>query len=423
VSALPRLAARSLWNRRGSAALTVFAIAVSVALLVGVQKLRAGAQQSFASTVSGTDLIVGARSSPLGLLLYAIFRIGEPTSNVSWASYRKVAEHPDVAWTIPLALGDAVRGFRVIGTTGDYFEHYRYGRDRGLEFASGGPFGEDEAVLGADVARALGLKVGSEIVVSHGIGEGSFQHHDAHPVRVAGVLAATGTPVDRAVHVGLGTLAEMHGQVSPASHADHEEHAGQEGHADHEAGAAEPPGITAFLVGMQARETVLLMQRALNDYRGEALQAVMPGVALSELWRLLGVVDRVLLAVSLCVVLAGLLGMLSAILSTLNERRREMAILRSVGARPAHVFRLLVLEAGLLALAGALIGLALGYGALALAAPLLEQRLGVLIEVGTPGRIDAIIVGGVTLAALLMGAIPAWRAYRNSLADGLTVRL
>jgi putative ABC transport system permease protein len=174
---------------------------------------------------------------------------------------------------------------------------------------------------------------------------------------------------------------------------------------------------------MQARETVLLMQRALNDYRGEALQAVMPGVALSELWRLLGVVDRVLLAVSLCVVLAGLLGMLSAILSTLNERRREMAILRSVGARPAHVFRLLVLEAGLLALAGALIGLALGYGALALAAPLLEQRLGVLIEVGTPGRIDAIIVGGVTLAALLMGAIPAWRAYRNSLADGLTVRL
>jgi putative ABC transport system permease protein len=223
------------------------------------------------------------------------------------------------------------------------------------------------------------------------------------------VLAATGTPVDRAVHVGLGTLAEMHGQA-------HDEHATP-------AVAIEPPRITAFLVGMQARETVLLMQRALNDYRGEALQAVLPGVALSELWRLLSAVDRVLLAVSLCVVLAGLLGMLSAILSTLNERRREMAILRSVGARPAHVFRLLVLEAGLLALAGALLGLALGYGLLALAAPVLEQRLGVLIEVRTPGAIDAIIVGGVTLAALLMGAIPAWRAYRNSLADGLTVRL
>jgi putative ABC transport system permease protein len=409
VSALPRLAARSLWNRRGSAALTVFAIAVSVALLVGVQKLREGAQQSFAHTVSGTDLIVGARSSPLGLLLYSIFRIGEPTANVSWATYRKVAAHPDVAWTIPLALGDSVRGFRVVGTTGDYFAHYRYGRGRGLEFASGGPFGADQVVLGAEAARALGLQTGSEIVISHGIGAGSFQHHDAHPAKVAGVLAVTGTPVDRAVHVGLDTLAEMHGQA-------HDEAATQ-------AAAAEPPGITAFLVGMQARETVLLMQRALNDYQGEALQAVMPGVALSELWRLLGAVDRVLLAVSLCVVLAGLLGMLSAILSTLNERRREMAILRSVGARPAQVFRLLVLEAGLLALAGALLGLASGYGLLALAAPVLEQRLGVLIEVGTPGLIDAIIVGGVTLAALLMGAIPAWRAYRNSLADGLTVRL
>jgi putative ABC transport system permease protein len=318
-----------------------------------------------------------------------------------------------VAWTIPISLGDSVHGFRVIGTTDAYFAHYRHGRDRRLEFTAGGPFGENEAVLGAEVARALGLSVGSEIVVSHGIGEGSFQHHDAHPAKVSGVLAATGTPVDRAVHVGLGALAEMHGQ-SHADEADHE-------HDD--AAVAEPPGITAFLVGMQARETVLLMQRALNDYKGEALQAVMPGVALSELWRLLGAVDRVLLAVSLSVVLAGLLGMLSAILSTLNERRREMAILRSVGARPAHVFRLLVLEAGLLALVGALFGLALGYGLLALVAPLLEQRLGVLIEVGTPGAIDAIIVGGVTLAALLMGAIPAWRAYRNSLADGLTVRL
>lgn len=413
MSALPRLAARSLWNRRGSAALTMFAIAVSVALLVGVQKLREGAQQGFASTVSGTDLIVGARSSPLGLLLYSIFRIGEPTANVSWATYRMVAGHRDVAWTIPLALGDSVRGFRVIGTNADYFAHYRYGRDRALRFAAGGPFGEDEAVLGAEVARALGLGVGSEIVVSHGIGQGSFQHHDTHPARVSGVLAATGTPVDRAVHVGLGKLAEMHGQV----HEDESEH-GHEGAAD-----AEPPGITAFLVGMQARETVLLMQRALNDHKGEALQAVMPGVTLSELWRLLGAVDRVLLAVSLCVVLAGLLGMSSAILSTLNERRREMAILRSVGARPAHVFRLLVLEAGLLALVGALLGLALGYGTLALAAPLLEQRLGVLFEIGTPGLIDAIIVAGVTLAALLMGAIPAWRAYRNSLADGLTIRL
>lgn len=407
---LAGLALRSLWNRRGTAALTVFSIAISVALLLGVEKLRHGAQQGFASTISGTDLIVGPRGSPLALLLSTVFRIGEPAGTVSWSIYDKVARHRDVAWAVPLVLGDSHRGFRVVGTTPEYFAHYRYGRKAPLRFVDGGPFGAaPETVIGSAVAAGLGYRVGDRVVVSHGIGAGSFLHHDAHPLRVSGVLAPTGTPVDRAVYVGLATLREIHAP-SP-------DHAA--------AAAAASPGesLSAFLVGMKVRETSLLMQRALNEYRDEPLQAVIPGFALAELWRIVGVADRALFAISGCVVLAGLLGLVSSILTTLGERRREMAILRSVGARPRDVFALFVLESGLIAAVGAALGVALASLALALARPLLEDRLGLVLEFGGLTATDGAILAAVVGAALLLGAIPAWRAYRNSLADGLTIRI
>ena len=205
------LAARSLWNRRVAAALTVFAIGVSVALLLGVQKLRVEARESFASTISGTDLVVGARSGAVNLLLYSVFRIGDPTANLSWQSYQLVARHPDVAWTIPISLGDSHRGFRVMGTTGAYFEHYRYGNRRPLAFAAGAPFAAlQEAVVGAEVARALGYTLGQEITIAHGIGEVSFAEHDDHPFRIVGILERSGTPVDRTVHVSLEAITAIH---------------------------------------------------------------------------------------------------------------------------------------------------------------------------------------------------------------------
>ena len=157
--ALFNLAARSLWNRRGTASLTVFAIAVSVALLLGVQQVRTEARDSFANTISGTDLVVGARSSPLNLLLYAVFRVGDATTGVSWDTYQKVARHRDVAWAIPLSLGDSHRGFRVLGTTTAYFERYRYGRRLPLRFAAGGPFADSHGVvIGAAVATASAIR-------------------------------------------------------------------------------------------------------------------------------------------------------------------------------------------------------------------------------------------------------------------------
>lgn len=421
VSELFRLAFASLWNRRGTGALTVFAIAVSVALLLGVQKVRTEARESFASTIAGTDLIVGSRSGPLNLLLYSVFRVGDATANVSYSIFEKVAKHPDVEWAIPISLGDSHRGFRVMGTSGAYFEHYRYGRKRTLEFAAGGPFRDlYDAVIGAEVAEQLGYRVGDPVVIAHGLGEVSFANHDDKPFRVVGVLARTGTPVDRTVHVSLEAISAIHldwqsGMQAPK---------GARTSAD-DARLAElkPESITAFLVGMKSKATVFMMQRALNEYRQEPLLAIIPGVALQQLWELVGVADTALMIVAAFVVLAGLLGMLTAILTSLNERRREMAILRSVGARPGHVFALMVLESGLLALAGVLVGVALAYGALVALAPFLAHRLGVFVEIGGLSAYDMGLLGAVVVAGLLIGAVPAWRAYRNSLADGLTIRV
>jgi putative ABC transport system permease protein len=401
-AALVRLAAASLWNRRGTALLTATAIALSVALLLGVDKLKDGARAGFAATISGTDLVVGARTGPVNLLLYAVFHVGDATAGVSYATYAKVARHPDVEWTIPLSLGDSHRGFRVLGTSGAYFEHYRYGRRRPLAFTAGAPFGDaDGAVLGSEVAARLGYRPGDRIVVSHGLGEASFAQHAGHPFRVTGILAPTGTPVDRTVHVSLAALEVIHGG---------------------EAGAT-PREITAFLVGMRSKATVFVMQRALNEYRDEPVLAILPGVALGELWQLVGVADAALSVIAAFVVLAGLLGMMTAILASLGERRREMAVLRSVGAGPAHVFGLLALEAALLALAGALLGLGLAYALIAALGPWLAARYGLDVPLLAPTAYDAACLAAVVLAGVMLGAVPAWRAYRQSLADGLSIRL
>ncbi len=415
------LAWRSLWNRRTTALLTIFAIAVSIALLLGVEKMRSAARDGFANTVSGVDLIVGSRSGPLNLLLYSVFRVGDATANVTWPSYQLVAEHPDVAWTVPISLGDSHRGFRVLGTTTAYFEHYRFAGGRQMEFMAGKPFDDlYDVVLGADVAQELGYQLGDSVVIAHGIGNVSFAKHEDKPFRVAGLLERTGTPIDRTLHVSLQAITAIHVdwqsgmQAPPGQRLD-------------AAAARErdltPDSITAFMVGMQEKAAIFQMQRALNEYRKEPLLAIIPGVALKSLWDLVGIADKALMIVAAFVVFAGLLGMLTAILTSLNERRREMAILRSVGAQPRHVFTLLVAEAGLLALLGVLLGVALTYLLLLIGKPILEARFGIFIPLSGLTGYDIVILSGVVVAALIMGFVPAWRAYRNTLSDGLTIRV
>jgi len=414
------LARRSLMNRKATALLTILSIAISVALLVGVERVRTEARNSFNNTISGTDLIVGARSGDINLLLYSVFRIGNATNNVTWESYQDIANNPRVEWTIPISLGDSHRGFRVMGTNHDYFKHYRFAGKRNLEFAEGEQFnGVFETVLGADVAAELGYQIGDEIVISHGAGVTSFANHDDKPFTVTGILKKTGTPVDRTVHVSLEGIEAIHidwqsGARMPGRGITAEQALKM---------GLQPEALTAFMVGLKSRAASFRLQREINEYQEEPLLAIIPGVTLQQLWELVRMAELALLAVSICVVIAGLIGMLTSILISLNERRREMAILRAVGARPWHVLLLLVSESALLAGAGAVAGMAMIVAATALFAQVLQQRFGIFIEVRWPGTFEWAIAGIVVVAAIIVGLWPAWRAYRNALADGLTIRV
>ena len=418
--AIVRLALLSVLNRRITAGLTLLAIALSIAMLLGVEKVRRDARGAFASTISGTDLIVGARSGAIQLLLYSVFRIGNATNNISWESYRDIADFSRVRWTVPIALGDSHRGFRVMGTSKGYFEHYRYARAHSLAFASGGVFADVfDAVLGAEVAERLGYVLGDALVVTHGAGEVSFVAHDDKPFRVAGILAPTGTPVDRTVHVSLEGYTAMHvdwraGAPIPGATVSAEEARAMD---------LTPKTITAFLVGLDSKIAIFGMQRRINEYREEPLLAVIPGVALQELWDLMSVAENVLRVVSVVVVATGLLGMLTVILSSLEARRREMAVLRSVGARPLHVFALFMSEAGVLALLGAAIGVALLYVGLAIGQPLVSREFGLHLPIEALAPADWRLLAAVVLAGVVIGGVPAFRAYRLSLADGLSMRI
>lgn len=419
-STILTLSIRSLVSRRMTAGLTILAVALSVALFAGVEKVRQGVRAGFERTISGTDLIVGARSGPINLVLYSVFRLGDPTNNMTWKSYQEIAQNKEVDWAVPLSLGDSHRGFRVIGTTQEFFERYQYGDGRKLAFAQGAIF-EDlfDAVLGAEVARTLGYSLDQKIIIAHGGGAVSFSNHDDKPFRIVGILEPTGTPVDRSVHISLEGMEAIHvgwqaGVKTPMADMMTADRV--------RTMELRPKTITAALVGLKSRIGVFRLQRRINTYRLEPLQAVIPGVALGQLWSVVSVAERALSAISLFVVAVGLVGILTSILTSLSERRREMAVLRAVGARPRDVFVLLVSEAGFLALFGSLIGLLLLHGGLALAAPVIQGQFGItLIGLG-PGLFDLWVVLGVTGAALLLGTIPAWRAFRTSLADGLSVK-
>lgn len=418
---LLRLAIASLANRRCTALLTVLAIALSVGLLLTVERVRTETRNSFASTISGTDLVVGARSGAVNLLLYSVFRIGNATNNIRWDSYQAIAALPRVKWAIPLSLGDSHRGYRVLGTSAAYFEHYRYAAQQPLRLAEGRPFAEPfEVVLGAEVARTLGYRLGDELVLAHGVSRISLTRHDDKPFRVVGILARTGTPVDHTLHISLAGMEALHvdWQGGLPARGPARIGAGQARQMD-----LQPQAITALLLGLDSRIATFAVQRTINEYRGEPLLAILPGVALQELWSLMGTAEQALLAISLCVVLVGLVGLLSALLASLNERRREMAILRSVGARPWQIAGLLLAEALGLTLAGLLLGLALLYLALAAGQGWIQSHYGLYLPLAWPSPHEWRLLAATLLAALLLGLLPACRAYRQSLSDGLSIRL
>ncbi|HHF2871711.1 TPA: ABC transporter permease [Vibrio diabolicus] len=417
--AVAKLAWKSLINRKATAILTIMTVAISVVLLLGVERIRTQAKDSFANTISGTDLIIGGRSGQVNLLLYSVFRIGNATNNIDWKSYQEFANHRAVDWAIPISLGDSHKGFRVMGTNHSYFEHYKFGSKQSLTFSEGREFnGLFETVLGSDVAKQLGYHVGSEIIIAHGISDVGFSRHDNLPFKVVGILAPTGTPVDKTVHVSLEAIEAIHvgwesgARLGPTPKAQ-----------DLKNRDFQPKQITAMLVGLKSRIQTFALQRQINTYPKEPLSAIMPGVALHELWGMMSVAEQALMAVSGFVVIAGLLGMLSSLLTSLQERRREMAILRAMGARPRHVFSLLISEASLLTAAGIVTGVAGLYAILAIVQPIIQQHYGIHLTLSLLSPYEWMLLGFVQCAGIVIGFIPAFRAYRQSLSDGMTIRI
>ncbi len=419
------LAIKSLRNRRLTIALTILSIGLSVALFLGVERIRHEAQHGFTNTISGTDLIIGARTSPVQLLLASVFRLSDMSNNISHHSYEAIAALPQVKWAIPISLGDTHKGYRVLGTTYNYYTHLQFGNRQHLRLGKG-EWLEDTsgAVLGAEVADKLGYRVGSSIVVSHGSGEISFVDHDSHPFTVTGVLERTGTPVDRTVHVSLGGIDAIHAEINMGESHRHDPLAEHLGHADQtELKEDKSSSISAIFLGLQSRRDVLTVQRTINDYQGEPLSAVIPAAALQELWQIVGTVEKSLRAVSAFVVLVGLSGMMVAIMTSLQERRREMAILRAVGARPSHIFAMIVGEAALVTIAGVALGVVLFYCLLLLAQPVLSSYFGLFITLGAPSIHEIVVILIMCLAGVTIGFVPGYRIYRYSLADGMTIRV
>jgi putative ABC transport system permease protein len=424
VTPLFSLALRSAWNRRGTLSLVVASIALATLLLLSFERMRADVRESFSQAVSGTDLIVGARTGPVQLMLYAVFRVGGATNNVRVSSVQALAEHRAVAWVVPISLGDSHRGFPVLGTTPAYFQHFLYADRQPLALAQGQPFRGDldglyEAVLGAEVAQRLGYRLGERITLSHGGGGTPGLEHGDKPFTVAGILARTGTPVDRTVHVSLQALQAIHldwvGGAPMRGLAIAPEQARQFD--------LEPKEVTAALVGLKNRAAVFEVQRHVAAFTDEPLLAVLPGVALDELWDVVGVGERALLGMSAMVGVVSLAGLVAVVLAGLNERRRELAVLRAVGAGPRHVLLLLASEGALVTLLGAALGSLLTLVFIAAAGSWMQTRFGITLQLSPPTGTQWLVLGSVVLAGLLASLVPALRAYRLSLADGLSPRI
>ncbi|MCG9693713.1 ABC transporter permease [Vibrio sp. Isolate22] len=416
---ITHLALKSVLNRKATAILTILTVAVSVILLLGVERVRTEAKSSFANTISGTDLIVGGRSGQVNLLLYSVFRIGNATNNIDWKSYQEFSQHKAVKWAIPISLGDSHKGFRVMGTNHSYFENYRYGSKQPLTFQQGKEFNElFDVVIGADVAKKLDYKIGDQIILAHGISDVAFSRHDNLPFKIVGILAPTGTPVDKTVHVSLEAIEAIHVGWESGANLGHTPDAETLKTYDFQ-----PQQITAMMLGLKSKIQTFALQREINNYRQEPLSAIMPGIALHELWGMMSVAEQALLIVSGFVVVAGLLGMLSSLLTSLQERRREMAILRAMGARPRHVFGLLISEASALTLLGITLGVAVLFALIAVVAPIVQQSYGINISISaiTPHEWKLLML--VQVAGIIIGFIPAFRAYRQSLSDGMTIRI
>lgn len=432
------LLGRSFIDRRFSLGLIVLALAAAVALYVSVQNIQRMTRASFESSISNVDLVVGARGSDIQILLNTVFGIGQTASLISDDSVAAIAKFDQIDWHAPISLGDSHRGFRVIGTTNALFQHVlpdaaqKVGFDEVLQ-----------AIIGPDVALALGYREGDGIVLQHGIAEYGAAHDDL-PFRIIKILRRTGTPFDRAVFIPLQASEAIHrgwrgGQrlvkltpeqvekpkkkVASRPHDDEHGHNAHhdDDHEEHDAHLHGPSGIDAVFIGLTDRRMVVQMQRNVAEYEGESLMAVIPGVTLSRIWQIIGFAERGFLAINVLIIALVLLSMVAMTALSADNRRREMAILRALGAAPRTLAALMIAEALVLSLAAALLGIGFAAGFSLIAQDIMATRYGLTAGSGFH-LADAYLAFYLVPAALLANLVPAIRLYRRSVNDGIMVR-
>lgn len=460
------LALKSIQSRKATFLLTFISIALSVMLLLSVQIIKKEANSGFMQTISGTDLIIGPKSSQIELLLYSVFHIGTPNTLMEYKSYERIQSNQNVKWAIPISLGDSHKGYKVVSTNENFFKHYSFANGKKVEFTQGKVF-EDmfHVVLGHEVAKKLNYKVGDNIVLSHGDAEVSFVHHDELPFKVSGILKPTHTPIDKTLIVTLHAMEAIHddspnhfmlrpikkkSQQHDVHNEDEEhhdeshekEHNEHEEHLDHENTQSSvkafkenlshkiakklkilPKKISAVYVGMDSKSAIFGLQRKINNNTQEPLSAIIPALAVQDLWDFFEIIQITLNIISTLVVFIGLLGMLSLILMGVQHRRKEMAILRSIGATPFDIGKLIVGEAAIVCGISIGLGVAFLYVVLFISSQPLYDTFGFYLEIRPLSLPELAILALIECSAIIISFIPAYQIYKQSLIDGMNTNI
>jgi len=395
------LAFRYLWSRPLAAVLNLVLLTLGLASITFVVLVGEQVQRAFERDLAGIDLVVGAKGSPLQLILAGVFHIDVPTGNIPLAEVRALAQQPQVAQLIPLSLGDSFRTYRIVGTTADYVRHY------GAQVAEGRLWGAPmEAAIGAQVAQGLGMQVGHQFVGTHGLGGGGHAHGET-PYRVVGRLAPCGCVLDRLILTSSESVWHVH-ETSMAT--DDEDRRALEAERE----------VTVALVRYRSPLAAVSFPRYVNTETG--MQAAAPAIEVTRLMRLFGAGREVLQGLGAVILFTAALSVFIALWNAVRERRGDLAMLRMLGASPARVGGLLLAEALWLALLASVLGLAIGHGLTALVGSVLQARQSLPLTGWLWIPAEAWIPAAAFATAAAAALIPAVSAYRVDVAQLLHSR-
>ena len=467
------LVIQSLLNRWLSCLLIILTLAFSISLFFTVSRIQESVRSSFQNTISGVDSVVAARGGDLQILLNSVFLIGEPNSTIRWSTFKDITDNNKMNWVVPITLGDSHKGYRVIGTTNNYFKEIKYSSGKNIEFLSGNSFNDVfDVVLGNAVANKLKYNLDAEIIITHGLSDvgevhtfssekenhsdhadhddhadeehdnhddhvdhddhAKHEEHDNHEdhadegheghnhenlgFKVTGILKPTGTPIDNAVYISLAGIEAMHtGWIGNQKVIDVSIEQIMQSE-------LKPKTISAIFVSLKNRTQVFQFQRDVLNYKEEAISSVMPGITLSRLWALTGNVDKAFKIITFFIIIIALLGMIAMTIAGLNGRRREMAILRSVGASPTNIVSLLLVESIIISLISCAIGYILMIVIFSIGKDYLQNNYGIFINSFSIKNYDLQMIISIICAALIATIVPAIQIYKNTLRDGLNVR-